>query len=174
MVSHERIRGSDGQIQKVISHLYHVFVPWPIEPRDQQYRRVEAALDFNPNKTLQSERSSLDFCPDSRVSYLRTPLFVPNKFGNESEGRLFCWSYDSVDETMLSAYLLIFDGKLDSLVRVDMRQQNVPYSVHSSVYSKQEALLNVQEAAFKSGVEIGSKKKAKPARTAQKKSRSNK
>jgi hypothetical protein len=153
MVSHERVRNSiSGEIESVISHLYHIYVPWG-KGRDGDVRRVEPAMDFNPNKTLLDMRSSPDWC-ESRVSYLRTPLFVPHKYArSECDGRLFCWSYDSIDEKTLGAFLLMFDGNLNSLVRVDLGQNRVPYSVHSSVYARNAAMEAQQQTSSYQQVE---------------------
>jgi hypothetical protein len=132
MVSHERIRDSKtAQIQKVVSHLYHVYVPYEKKNRVDHVRKIDAAMNYNPNKTLREERSvkisrncsvlfclgnhfqnyfspscqSADWCT-SKVSYLRTPLFVPDKDAkDESQGRLFAWSYDSENEHLLGGYL---------------------------------------------------------------------
>lgn len=119
MVSYDRQRDLDGKIVSVVSTLSAFTIDYP----------SNSPLEFDSNNTVSHKITSKSWS-NSKVVYLRTPLYVPGNNDN-SDDRLVCWSYESNEEDNdLNAYLLFFNTKLELLQKIEMVEK-VPYSIHS-------------------------------------------
>jgi carotenoid cleavage dioxygenase-like enzyme len=98
-------------------------------------------LDFNPETSAVATRSS-DTWREQNFSreYLRTPLFLSNKYPKgEDDGLLICWSYSLEEGQSFGAHLLLFTPDLDTVKKIAIPGNNrIPYSVHSSVFTRED------------------------------------
>ena len=129
MITHQRYRDAEENITKVTSKLTRISIPVSSDP-----------LKYDPETSMFSSRVSDSWGdPETTREYLRTPLFVPYKYGkSEDDGVLFCWSYfSSTENNIIESQLLMISPDLTVVKRIQIPgNHTIPYSVHCGVYTR--------------------------------------